>query len=277
MIRTSLDDPVSRQPEHEQIVTGTHGELLRLEEVTKILGGKPVVNSVSMSVASGEVISVIGPSGGGKSTLLRCINFLTPPDDGRVFLGGVDVCPSYRPGKTPRPTDLARLRRRVGMVFQSFELFPHLTVLRNITLAQQRVLGRDRATAKQRAFELLERVGLADKAEAYPAQCSGGQQQRVAIARALALDPEILLFDEPTSALDPELGAEVLAVMQGLAHHGVTMIVVTHAMHFARNVSDRVMMMADGVIVEEGPPEQVLSSPSHERTQRFLTAVLADQ
>jgi len=251
--------------------------LLQLDNVTKILGGKPVVKSVSFSVVPGEVLTLIGPSGAGKSTLLRCINFLTPPDDGRVYLNGVDVCPTYRPGKHPRHADLAKLRRRVGMVFQSFELFPHLTVLRNVTLAQQRVLGRSRVAATARAVELLERVGLADKASSYPSQCSGGQQQRVAIARALALDPEILLFDEPTSALDPELGAEVLAVMRDLAFAGTTMIVVTHALHFARSVSDRVIMMADGAIIEDGSPAQVLESPHHPRTRQFIRAVLEDQ
>jgi polar amino acid transport system ATP-binding protein len=268
--------------ESERTLTGdafppraaTGQELLRLEGVTKILGGHTAVRDVSLTVRAGEVVSIVGPSGAGKSTLLRCVNFLAPPDAGTVWLDGARVCPKHEPGKPPSARELAVLRRRVGMVFQNFELFPHLTVLRNVTLAQQRVLGRDAKAAQARARQLLERVGLADKADAYPSQCSGGQQQRVAIARALALDPELMLFDEPTSALDPELGAEVLAVMRRLADEGMTMMVVTHEMHFARQVSDRVIVMADGAIIEEGPPDEVFVSPSHERTRKFLAAVV---
>jgi polar amino acid transport system ATP-binding protein len=236
---------------------------LRLERVTKSYGGQAVVRDVSLDVAPGEVVSIIGPSGAGKSTLLRCVNFLAPPDGGRVLVAG-----------RPAGADLAALRRRVGMVFQTFNLFAHLTALRNVSLPQQRVLGRSRREADARSLELLERVGVRDKADAHPGRCSGGQQQRIAIARALALDPEIMLFDEPTSALDPELGAEVLAVMRGLASDGMTMLVVTHEMRFAEQVSDRVLVMADGSVVEEGPPEAVLTRPQHERTRRFLRAVL---
>jgi polar amino acid transport system ATP-binding protein len=227
-----------------------------------------------MTVDAGQVVSIIGPSGAGKSTLLRCVNFLAPPDAGEIFFDGSQVCPHYRPGKVPPAKELAQLRKRVGLVFQSFELFPHLTVRRNITLAQELTLGRDREAAEARGEQLLKSVGLSDKADSYPSQCSGGQQQRVAIARALALDPQLMLFDEPTSALDPELGAEVLSVMRALAAEGMTMMVVTHEMHFAEQVSDRVVVMADGVIIEDGPPDTVLTKPTHARTRQFLAAVL---
>jgi len=249
-------------------------EMVRLEGVSKELGGHQAVRDVSLTLEAGKVMSIIGPSGAGKSTLLRCVNFLAPPDSGSVFVDGVEVCADRRPGLEPRASELAELRRRVGMVFQNFELFPHLSVLRNVTLAQERVLKRDRADAERRARELLERVGLADKADAFPAQCSGGQQQRVAIARALALDPHLMLFDEPTSALDPELGAEVLSVMRLLAEEGMTMMIVTHEMHFAEQVSDSVVVMHEGAVLEEGPPEVVFKRPVHERTRRFLNAVL---
>jgi polar amino acid transport system ATP-binding protein len=249
-------------------------EMLRLEHVSKTLGGHQAVKDVSLVLDAGKAMSIIGPSGAGKSTLLRCVNFLAPPDEGRVYLDGAHVCPTYVPGQRPKPKELAQLRRRVGMVFQGFELFPHLTVLRNITLAQQRVLGRSQEEAEERAHLLLRRVDLADKANAYPSACSGGQQQRVAIARALALDPELMLFDEPTSALDPELGAEVLAVMRQLADEGMTMMVVTHEMHFAEQVSDTVVVMHHGEIIEMGEPSSVMRDPQHERSQRFLRAVL---
>jgi polar amino acid transport system ATP-binding protein len=232
------------------------------------------VKDVSLSVDAGTVMSIIGPSGAGKSTLLRCVNFLAPPDRGTVYLDGAHVCPSYVPGKRPKPKELAQLRRRVGMVFQNFELFPHLTVLRNITLAQERVIRRSPEEARERAMQLLERVGMKHKADSYPSGCSGGQQQRVAIARALALDPEIMLFDEPTSALDPELGAEVLAVMRQLADEGMTMMVVTHEMHFAEQVSDSVVIMHEGEVLEMGPPATIMGNPSHERSRQFLRAVM---
>jgi polar amino acid transport system ATP-binding protein len=266
----SLDAPHISDP----VGVPTGSEILALEGVTKVLGDHVAVKDVTLRVKAGEVVSIIGPSGAGKSTLLRCVNFLAPPDAGTISLDGGQICPSYRPGKMPRGRELAPLRRRVGMVFQNFELFPHLTVLRNVVLAQQRVLGRNRSAADARARELLERVGLGNKADSYPAECSGGQQQRVAIARALALDPELMLFDEPTSALDPELGSEVLSVMRGLAADGMTMLIVTHEMHFAKQVSDRVLVMSDGAVIEQGPPSQVFDKPVNARTQKFLSAVL---
>ncbi len=243
--------------------------ILRLDAVGKRFGSLTVLEGVDLTMRAGEVVAIIGPSGSGKSTLLRCINQLEPPTSGRVTLGGVTI----EAGHTPSRRELMALRRAVGMVFQSFNLFPHLSVLRNVSLAQERVLGRGRAAADARSLELLGRVGLADKAGQYPARCSGGQQQRIAIARALALEPQIMLFDEPTSALDPELGLEVLAVMRELAEGGMTMIVVTHEMHFAETVSDRVVVMADGRVVEEGPSREIMRAPRTERARRFLRAV----
>ncbi|HWM32955.1 MAG TPA: amino acid ABC transporter ATP-binding protein [Pseudolysinimonas sp.] len=244
---------------------------LRTTDVTMRFGETYAVRDVSLEVAAGEVVSIIGPSGAGKSTFLRCINQLEVPTSGTVQVGDKSVVFGAGPR---RDREIADLRRNVGMVFQSFNLFPHLTVLRNIALPQERVLGRTRKDAEARAMALLNRVGLAEKAESYPGKCSGGQQQRVAIARALALDPAVMLFDEPTSALDPEVGAEVLAVMKELAHEGMTMLVVTHEMAFAHDVSDRVVVMVDGSIVEEGDPKTVMESPTHPRTQQFLAAVL---
>ena len=243
--------------------------LLRLDAVRKRYGAHEVLAGVDLRMQAGEVLAVIGPSGSGKSTLLRCINQLEPPTAGRVTLAGVTI----EAGQQPSRQELIRLRRAVGMVFQSFNLFPHLTVLRNICLAQERAMGRSRAEAEDIAMQLLKRVGLADKAHQYPARCSGGQQQRIAIARALALGPQLMLFDEPTSALDPELGLEVLAVMRELAEGGMTMVVVTHEMHFAESVSNRVLIMADGRIVEEGPSASVMRDPQSERARRFLNAV----
>ncbi len=243
--------------------------LIRLESLSKHYGTHTVLDGIDLDVRSGEVLAIIGPSGSGKSTLLRCINYLEPPDGGTIAIGSMTI-------DAARPVaraELSGLRRRVGMVFQSFNLFPHMSVLRNVSLAQERVLGRSRQEADERSMQLLKRVGLADKAAQYPVRCSGGQQQRIAIARALALDPEIMLFDEPTSALDPELGLEVLAVMRELAESGMTMIVVTHEMGFAENVSDTVMIMADGRIVEKGPSKEVMRAPQQERTKRFLRAV----
>jgi polar amino acid transport system ATP-binding protein len=201
--------------------------------------------------------------------LLRCINLLERPDSGEITVGDVTIHPET--GVSAK--DLTNLRRTAGMVFQSFNLFPHLTVLRNISIAQERVLGRAREEADARSRELLARVGLAEKADTYPTRSSGGQQQRIAIARALAMAPKVMLFDEPTSALDPELGLDVLKVMRELADEGMTMIIVTHEMHFAQDVSDRVVVMADGRIIEQGPPSQVLVTPENERTKRFLRAV----
>lgn len=243
--------------------------LISLDKLSKHYGTHTVLNSIDLDVMPGEVVAVIGPSGSGKSTLLRCTNYLEPPDGGLVTIGDITL----NAEKLAAPAEVAKLRRSVGMVFQSFNLFPHMTVLRNVSLAQERVLGRSRSEADERSMQLLKRVGLLDKAEQYPGRCSGGQQQRVAIARALALDPEVMLFDEPTSALDPELGLEVLSVMRELAETGMTMIVVTHEMSFAENVSDTVMVMADGKIVEKGPSGQVLRNPQQERAKRFLRAV----
>ncbi|MFE4198653.1 amino acid ABC transporter ATP-binding protein [Paenarthrobacter sp. NPDC056912] len=250
--------------------TGQDRTAISLESVVKRYGDHTVINDVSLSVREGEVIAIIGPSGAGKSTLLRCINLLEVPDSGRVTVEGNHV----DAGTAISHKDLVRLRRNVGMVFQSFNLFPHMTVLRNISLPQERVLGRTRQEADARSLALLERVGLADKAQQYPSRCSGGQQQRIAIARALALEPRVMLFDEPTSALDPEVGLEVLAVMRELAAEGMTMVVVTHEMQFARDVSDRVVVMAEGAILEEGDPADVFTAPAMDRTRKFLRAVL---
>jgi polar amino acid transport system ATP-binding protein len=209
---------------------------------------------------------VMGPSGSGKSTLLRCVNLLETPTSGRIFVEGVEI--------TDPDIDVDKVRARIGIVFQSFNLFPHLSVLRNLTIAQQRVKGRGKEESVEVARRNLEKVGLAEKIDAYPAHLSGGQQQRVAIARALSMDPDMMLFDEPTSALDPELVGDVLAVMKDLAEEGMTMMVVTHEMGFAREVGDKLVFMDGGVILEEGRPADVLSDPRHERTQSFLSKVL---
>ncbi|MGE0146691.1 MAG: amino acid ABC transporter ATP-binding protein [Parvibaculaceae bacterium] len=243
--------------------------ILRLEAIRKQFGTHVVLDDVSLELKSGEVVAIIGPSGSGKSTLLRCINMLGPANSGRVVVGDLTIDESI----PPTAQQLTSLRRSVGMVFQSFNLFPHMSVLRNVSLPQERVLGRSRIDAEKRSRELLARVGLEDKSDQYPARCSGGQQQRIAIARALALDPQIMLFDEPTSALDPELGLEVLLVMQELARSGMTMLVVTHEMNFAETVSDRVIIMADGKIIEEGPSKEVMRNPQTDRAKRFLKAV----
>ncbi len=221
---------------------------------------------VSVAIAPGEVVVVIGPSGSGKSTLLRCLNRLETADAGRIFIEGVDVLDSK--------TDINKVRAEVGMVFQSFNLFPHKTVLDNITLAQRVVRKRSGSEARQKAETLLKKVGIQEKARAYPDQLSGGQQQRVAIARALAMDPKVMLFDEPTSALDPEMIGEVLDVMKNLAREGMTMVVVTHEMGFAREVADRVVFMDGGSIVEIGTPEHFFTNPTHDRTKLFLSQIL---
>ncbi|MFC5805283.1 amino acid ABC transporter ATP-binding protein [Streptomyces formicae] len=239
---------------------------IEIRGLHKSFGDNEVLRGIDLDVARGEVVCVIGPSGSGKSTLLRCVNLLEEPTAGRVFVGGTEV--------TDLDVDIDAVRRRIGMVFQQFNLFPHVTVAENLTLPQRRVLKRDKARAAAVARENLARVGLVDKADAYPAQLSGGQQQRVAIARALAMGPEVMLFDEPTSALDPELVGEVLAVMRVLAAEGMTMMVVTHEMSFAREVADRVVFMDGGVVVEQGPAEQVVGDPQHERTRNFLTRIL---
>ncbi|MEU6408283.1 amino acid ABC transporter ATP-binding protein [Microbispora sp. NPDC046933] len=246
-------------------------EFVRAEGLVKDFGQHRAIDNVSLSVAKGEVIALIGPSGAGKSTLLRCLNLLETPDSGSLAIADKRIV--FGTGQVKRQQVL-RLRRHTGMVFQSFNLFPHLTALKNVSLAQMRVLGRSEKEATERALAQLDRVGLASKANAYPSQCSGGQQQRIGIARALAMDPDLMLFDEPTSGLDPEVGAEILAVMRELAADGTTMLIATHEMEFARHVSNQVVVMVDGAIIEQGQPEQVMSAPAHERTQKFLSAVL---
>jgi polar amino acid transport system ATP-binding protein len=240
--------------------------MIEIRGLWKLFGDLEVLRGIDAGVAQGEVVCVIGPSGSGKSTLLRCINLLEEPTAGSIRVGGVEV--------TDPDVDIDAVRRRIGMVFQQFNLFPHLTVTENLTIAQRRVLGRRKDEARRVALENLERVGLSPKADAYPSQLSGGQQQRVAIARSLAMGPELMLFDEPTSSLDPELVGDVLGVMRLLAQEGMTMMVVTHEMSFAREVADRVLFMDDGVILEEGPPERVVAAPSHERTRTFLARLL---
>jgi polar amino acid transport system ATP-binding protein len=231
----------------------------------KSFGDNHVLRGIDFHVARGEVVCVIGPSGSGKSTLLRCVNRLEEASEGTILIDGEDI-------RDP-DADVDLLRSRIGMVFQSFNLFPHLSVLRNLTIAQRRVRRRSDAEAVEVARHNLERVGLLEKIDAFPAHLSGGQQQRVAIARALSMDPDMMLFDEPTSALDPELVGEVLAVMRDLADEGMTMMIVTHEMGFAREVADRVVFMDAGVVVEEGAPSAVLVDPQHERTRRFLKIV----
>jgi len=225
-----------------------------------------VLKGIDFHVDDGEVVCVIGPSGSGKSTLLRCVNLLEEPTSGQIFVEGIEI--------TDPDIDVDKVRSRIGMVFQQFNLFPHLSVLSNLTIAQQKVRRRGKSEAVETARRNLERVGLAEKENAYPAHLSGGQMQRVAIARALSMDPDMMLFDEPTSALDPELVGDVLAVMKDLASEGMTMMVVTHEMGFAREVGDKLVFMDGGVIVEEGDPAEVLANPRHERTQGFLSKVL---
>jgi ABC-type polar amino acid transport system ATPase subunit len=236
--------------------------VVRLEDVHKSFGDNHVLRGIDLEVRKGEVLTIIGASGSGKSTLLRCVNLLEPLQSGRIFFEGEEI--------TRRGVDLSAVRQRIGMVFQQFNLFPHLTVMDNLTLATRRIRKRPRAEAETRARDLLARVGLAEKADQHPHQLSGGQQQRVAIARALMMEPHVMLFDEVTSALDPELVGEVLIVMRDLARDGMTMLVVTHEMQFAREVGDRVVFMDEGRIVEEGVPATVLDSPREERTRRFL-------
>ena len=225
------------------------------------------VRDVDLDVAEGEVVVIVGPSGSGKSTVLRCINLLEIPTEGTVVVNGADL--------TDSSTDIDEVRTEVGMVFQQFNLFPHLTVCQNITLAQRKVRGRDRQEAEEMAMAQLTRVGIPEKADAYPRQLSGGQQQRVAIARSLAMEPKVMLFDEPTSALDPEMIKEVLDVMRNLAHSGMTMMVVTHEMGFAKEVADQIMFMEGGQIVETGTPEHFFTNPTEERTKLFLSQILA--
>jgi polar amino acid transport system ATP-binding protein len=235
-------------------------------ELHKYFGDNEVLKGIDFHVDNGQVVCVIGPSGSGKSTLLRCVNLLEEPTSGRIFIEGDEI--------TDPDVDVDSIRSRIGMVFQQFNLFPHLTVLRNLTIAQQRVKKRSKDEAVEIARRNLAKVGLSEKESAYPAHLSGGQQQRAAMARALSMDPDMMMFDEPTSALDPELVGDVLGVMKDLASEGMTMMVVTHEMGFAREVGDKLVFMDGGVIVEEGDPREVLGNPQHERTRAFLSKVL---
>jgi len=246
------------------------------EGVSKSFGSNQVLKSISLEVKRGEVMCLLGPSGSGKSTFLRCINHLEVLSAGRLSVDGELIGFREANGKLyeMHPKEAARQRRDIGMVFQRFNLFPHMTALENVMEAPVLVKGLPKAQVRKRALELLDRVGLAERADYYPAHLSGGQQQRVAIARALAMEPKLMLFDEPTSALDPELVGEVLDVMKGLARSGMTMIVVTHEMGFAREVADNLVFMDGGVVVESGDPREVLSNPKHERTKAFLSKVL---
>jgi polar amino acid transport system ATP-binding protein len=250
--------------------------MVRAESVRKSFGHLEVLKNVDLEVGDGEVVVLLGPSGSGKTTFLRCINHLEKIDGGRLSVDGELVGYRQQGDKLYelREHEVARKRAEIGMVFQRFNLFPHMTALQNIVCAPTHVRGVPRTAAEQRGRELLDRVGLADKAGAYPSMLSGGQQQRVAIARALAMDPKLMLFDEPTSALDPELVGEVLDAMKALAGDGMTMVVVTHEMGFAREVGDRVVFMDGGVVVEQGPPREVFANPRHERTKAFLSKIL---
>ncbi|MFN8020270.1 MAG: amino acid ABC transporter ATP-binding protein [Acidimicrobiales bacterium] len=241
--------------------------LLSYRQVRKSFGTRVVLDSIDLDVRRGEVITLIGASGSGKSTLLRCTNLLEPIDDGEIWFDGTDIS---EPGLRPDP-----VRRRIGMVFQSFNLFPHMSVLENVTLAPRKVLGRPKGEAEERAMTMLTRFGLAEKARDYPDRCSGGQQQRVAIVRALQMEPEVMLLDEITSALDPELVGEVLEVVRGLRGQGMTMLLATHEMSFAREISDQVCFLKDGRIHEQGSPEQIFTMPARAETRDFLARVIA--
>ena len=242
--------------------------IIRAEGVKKYFKGSEIkaLDGVSASIQKGEVVVIIGPSGSGKSTFLRCLNLLEVPTGGHIYFNDVDI--------TDRKVDINLHRQKMGMVFQHFNLFPHMTILQNMTLAPIQLLKKSKEEAEAKAMALLERVGLADRADSYPSQLSGGQKQRVAIVRALAMEPEVMLFDEPTSALDPEMVGEVLEVMKQLAHDGMTMVVVTHEMGIAKEVGARVMFMADGKLLEEGTPEELFANPNHPRLQDFLRKVL---
>jgi polar amino acid transport system ATP-binding protein len=248
--------------------------MVSLKGIHKRFGSLEVLKGVDLEVAKGEVVCILGPSGSGKSTLLRCVNLLEPPEEGEIFLEGHDICKGPDSGTGEESWELDFVRQRVGMVFQQFNLFPHKTVLENVTLAPRTVLGKSQSECEEKATALLERVGLGDKLRQYPERLSGGQQQRVAIARALAMEPHVMLFDEVTSALDPELVKEVLDTMRELASEGMTMLVVTHELGFAKDVGDKVIFMDGGVIVEQGTPADVLDNPQQARTQKFLGLVL---
>ena len=241
--------------------------MIRFENVHKWFGTLHVLNNINLNVRAGEVVVVCGPSGSGKSTLIRTINDLEPINEGKLIVDGMDL--------SDKKTNINKLRAEIGFVFQQFNLYPHLSVLKNITLAPMKIRNKSRREAEEKALALLERVGLSEKRDAYPSQLSGGQQQRVAIARGLAMDPKIMLFDEPTSALDPEMIGEVLQVMKDLAVSGMTMIVVTHEMGFAREVSNRIIFMDFGTILEEAPPEEFFKNPKHDRAKQFLKQILS--
>ncbi|MFC6348263.1 amino acid ABC transporter ATP-binding protein [Vagococcus carniphilus] len=240
--------------------------MINIKGLTKTFDKNEVLKGIDLTINQGEVVVVIGPSGSGKSTFLRCLNLLEEPTSGDIEFEGVNL--------VDKKTDINQLRQKMGMVFQSFNLFPHKTVLDNLTISPIKVKGESPESANKKALKLLDRVGLKDKANSFPSQLSGGQQQRVAIARALAMNPDVMLFDEPTSALDPEMVGEVLAVMKDLAKEGMTMVVVTHEMGFAKEVADRVIFMADGFIAEEGTPDELFNHPKNPRTQDFLSKVL---
>ena len=249
-----------------QTITASGRPALRIEGLHKWYDSLEVLRGIDLTVSEHEVVCLIGASGSGKSTLLRCINLLEPIDRGRIWIEGQEI--------TARGVDVDHVRRRIGIVFQAFNLFPHMSVLRNVTLAPRKVLGLSRAEAQERAMELLTRFGLADKAGEYPDRLSGGQQQRAAIVRALAMRPDVMLLDEITAALDPELVAEVLDVIRELAAEGMTLVIATHEMGFARDVADRVCFLDAGVILEQGPPSVILANPAEERTQRFLQRII---
>ncbi|MCM6880656.1 amino acid ABC transporter ATP-binding protein [Enterococcus italicus] len=240
--------------------------MIKIEDLHKTFGKNEVLKGINIEIAAGEVVVVIGPSGSGKSTFLRCLNLLETPTSGRIDFEGTNLL--------AKGVNIDQLRQKMGMVFQSFNLFPHKTVLENVTISPIKVKKEASAAANETGLKLLDQVGLKEKSQAYPSSLSGGQQQRVAIARALAMNPDVMLFDEPTSALDPEMVGEVLAVMKKLAENGMTMVVVTHEMGFAREVADRVIFMDEGIIQEEGTPEQIFGSPKNARTQSFLNKVL---
>lgn len=240
--------------------------MIKIEDLHKTFGKNEVLKGINLEIAAGEVVVVIGPSGSGKSTFLRCLNLLETPTSGRIDFEGTNLL--------AKGVNIDQLRQKMGMVFQSFNLFPHKTVLENVTISPIKVKKDAAAAANETGLKLLDQVGLKEKSQAYPSSLSGGQQQRVAIARALAMNPDVMLFDEPTSALDPEMVGEVLAVMKKLAENGMTMVVVTHEMGFAREVADRVIFMDEGIIQEEGTPEQIFGSPKNARTQSFLNKVL---
>lgn len=240
--------------------------MIKVKNLSKSFGSLQVLKNIDLEVSEREVVVLIGASGSGKSTLLRCLNFLETADGGDIIIEGEAIHPAK--------VNLNKIREKVGMVFQHFNLFPHMTVLENIISAPVNVKGKSKDDASSKAKELLRKVGLQDKANFYPEQLSGGQKQRVAIARALAMEPKVMLFDEPTSALDPELVGEVLQVMKDLAHEGMTMVIVTHEMGFAKEVANRIVMLADGNIIEEGSPDEIFNHPQHERTQRFLNQIL---